>query len=86
MHLYKFLNFSYDALFIHDWVVRFTSSSYNENLSLQSKYKYIKNTMVRGIVQKSYKALFPLRSLKKRYIGIKKKITQRKDRKPWKES
>ena len=42
--------------------------------------------MVREIAQKSYKALFPLWSLKKWYIEIKKKITQRKDRKPWKES
>ena len=35
---------------------------------LQSKYKYIKNTMATDISQKSYKALFPLWSLKKNDI------------------
>ena len=36
--------------------------------------------MVTGTAQKSYKALFPLRSLKKKDIEINKlKITQRKD-------
>ena len=33
--------------------------------TLQSKYKYIKNSMATGIAQKSYKALFPLWFLKK---------------------
>ena len=45
----------------------FILSLYKENtkkLSLQRKYKYIKNTMVTGIAQKSYKALFQLWSLK----------------------
>ena len=31
-----------------------------KKFTLQSKYKYIKNTMATGIAQKSYKALFPL--------------------------
>ena len=63
------------SFFLHQedtrWVGRFTSSSYKENtkeLSLQSKYKYIKNTMATGIAQKSCKALFPLWSLKKKDI------------------
>ena len=46
---------------------RFILSLYKENtkkLSLQRKYKYIKNTMVTGIAQKSYKSLFQLWSLK----------------------
>ena len=41
--------------------------------------------MATGIAQKSYKALFLLRSFKKRYIE-NNKITQRKDQKHWKES
>ena len=48
---------------------RFILSSYKKNtkkLSLQSKYKYIKNTVVTGIAQKSYKALFQLWSLTKK--------------------
>ena len=36
--------------------------------TLQSKHKYIKNTMATGIAQKSYKALFLLWSLKKNDI------------------
>ena len=40
----------------------------------------MKNTMATGIPQKSYKALLPLRFLKKRYNEINKlKIQQRKD-------
>ena len=48
----------------------------------------MKNTMVTGITQKSYKALFLLWSLKKkRYIEIDKlKMMQRKGWKHWKES
>ena len=44
--------------------------------------------MATGIAQKSYKALFPLLSLKKkRYTEINKlKITQRKDCRHWKKS
>ena len=39
-----------------------------KKFTLQSKYKYIKNTMATGIAQKSYKALFLLWSLKKKGI------------------
>ena len=39
-----------------------------KKFTLQSKYKYIKNTMATGIAQKSYKALFLLWSLKKKDI------------------
>ena len=63
------------SFFLHQedtrWVGRFTPSSHKENtkeLPLQSKYKYIKNTMATGIAQKSCKALFPLWSLKKKDI------------------
>ena len=54
-------------------VGRFVSSSYKEKykkkkITLQSKYKYIKNIMATGIAQESYKALFPLWSLKKKDI------------------
>ena len=52
-------------------VGRFILSSYKENtkrLSLQSKYKYIKNSMTTAIAQKSYKALFSLWILKKKDI------------------
>ena len=37
----------------------------HKKISLQHKYEYIKNSMVTGIVQKRYKAQFPLWSLKK---------------------
>ena len=39
-----------------------------KKIQLQSKYKYIKNIMATAIAQKSYKALFPLWSLKKKDI------------------
>ena len=43
--------------------------------------------MTTGIAQKCYKALFPLWSLKKKYIEINKlKITHKKDWKHWEES
>ena len=52
------------------------SPSYKENtkMPLQSKYKYIKNTMAAGIAQKSYKILLSLWSRKKK--GILKLIKQ----------
>ena len=37
-----------------------------KKFTLKSKHKYIKNTVATGIAQKSYKALFPLWSLKKK--------------------
>ena len=53
-------------------VGRFISLSYKEKykelFTLESKYKYIKNTMATGIAQKSYKALFPLWFPKKKDI------------------
>ena len=67
---------------IHTYIGRFVGlfrrhvRKIQKKISLQSKYLYI-NTMATGIAQKSYKALFPLWSLKKkRYVEINKlKIT-----------
>ena len=69
------------ALLDAEFTGRFISSSYEKykKLSLHHKYKYIKNTMTTGITQKSYQALFPLCSLKKKDILklIKQKIRRR---------